>query len=189
MENDNRTFIKPNENRQCTATCKATGQRCGRYAAPGMTVCVMHGAGGVNSKNRIKHQLKQSGVCLQDRVAEIASDPDLLNLKNEIALMKLCLQETMAKIESENKSLTDPSTVQTLNYLANSISKLSTNMSTIERNLTRNLDLIMLSAILMKLKTIVVNSVQPLNLPMDQKQLLMETMGKQIECIEIPDSK
>jgi hypothetical protein len=30
---------------QCTATAKATGQRCRRYARAGYAVCIMHGAG------------------------------------------------------------------------------------------------------------------------------------------------
>ncbi len=34
-----------NDNRRCTATAKATGERCKRAAAPGGTVCVKHGGG------------------------------------------------------------------------------------------------------------------------------------------------
>lgn len=43
--------------RQCTAKAKGTGNRCGKYAIPGGTVCKNHGGAASQVKNKAKLRL------------------------------------------------------------------------------------------------------------------------------------
>jgi hypothetical protein len=47
------------EARRCTATAKATGQRCKRLASPGASVCVKHGAGAPQVKAAAARRLAE----------------------------------------------------------------------------------------------------------------------------------
>jgi len=52
------------DDRQCTATAKGSGERCKRFASPGSTVCVKHGAGAPQvraaAERRLEEQRAQS---------------------------------------------------------------------------------------------------------------------------------
>lgn len=57
----------PPPERQCTANSKQTGQRCGRYALPGLTVCRYHG--GATAAARAK-----SGRAIEAAAAQAAAE-------------------------------------------------------------------------------------------------------------------
>jgi hypothetical protein len=40
----------------------------------------------------------------------------------------------------------------------------------------------------MQLKVIIANSINPLNLPVETKQIIVENIGKQIDTIALPDN-
>src|SRR5690625_725635 len=48
--------------RQCTATSKQSGQRCRRYAHPGATVCVIHGAAAPRAKAAAARRREQAAA-------------------------------------------------------------------------------------------------------------------------------
>lgn len=43
---------------RCKATSKQTGKQCGRYVAPGFTVCKWHGAGTLAAKEKAQERLQ-----------------------------------------------------------------------------------------------------------------------------------
>lgn len=66
----------PMDDRHCTATAKGSGERCKRFASPGSTVCVKHGAGAPQvraaAERRLEEQRAQS--VLRDGLAAAYGD-------------------------------------------------------------------------------------------------------------------
>lgn len=89
---------------QCTAKSKQSGQRCKRYAVPGKTVCVMHGGkspGGLASPNlKTGRHSKYLPKNLLGKYKEALADNDLLQLRDEVALIDARLAEVLGKIEA-----------------------------------------------------------------------------------------
>lgn len=87
---------------QCTAKSKQSGQRCKRHAVAGGTVCSIHGGKspkGVASGTYVhggysKHLPKE----LMLRFEEAVRDPELINLRNETALIEAQIMEMVEKI-------------------------------------------------------------------------------------------
>ncbi len=67
---------------QCTARKKGTSEQCKAYAVNGTDKCKVHGG-----LTPVKHGLysKYTKHRLGDRIQELATDPDLLDLKQQIA--------------------------------------------------------------------------------------------------------
>src|SRR5690625_146926 len=70
--------------RQCTATSKQSGQRCRRYAHPGATVCVIHGAAAPRAKaaaaRRREQEAAQRAVALFGAPKDVEPSQALLDL-------------------------------------------------------------------------------------------------------------
>ncbi len=104
---------------------KRNGVRCKKYAAAGFAVCCMHGAGRVNSAIRqIKYGFKSKQ--LQEAFEKLAADPDRLDLTEELALSRVCLQAAVGKLEtlSPNASSAIISLTETIASVAQSMSKI-----------------------------------------------------------------
>jgi hypothetical protein len=87
---------------QCTAKAKSTGERCRRPAVPGRNVCRYHGGAtprGIASPN-FKHgkYSKDLPKGLIARYEQAAQDPELLALRDEIALLDARMVELMHKL-------------------------------------------------------------------------------------------
>lgn len=89
---------------QCTATSKRTGLRCGANAVDGKNVCYHHGGrslSGVASPS-YKHG-RYSRVLparLLDRYQEAAQDPELLALREDVALLDTRLADLLKRVDS-----------------------------------------------------------------------------------------
>ncbi|MDF2615364.1 MAG: hypothetical protein K0Q47_19 [Sedimentibacter sp.] len=91
--------MEDDEMAQCTAKCKATGERCRRKAVEGYNVCTVHGAG---TKKRVEQGIrKRPGAPITtggrsqymkkevlDKVHDYQNDPDLEKLDWELAYLK-----------------------------------------------------------------------------------------------------
>lgn len=89
---------------QCTATSKRSGERCKKDAVIGRKTCHMHGG-----RNRVgvaapgfKHGRYSAHLPsrLAARFAESVSDPELLNLTHEIALIDARLEDVIARVDA-----------------------------------------------------------------------------------------
>jgi hypothetical protein len=182
-----RPSIPPPELR-CKAKSRQTHEQCKNYKVPGYEVCCHHGIGKAGSQNRIKHETTVSGETLTEKLDRYAKDKELLNLNREISIMKISLDEFIKKVESDGSNLTNPKIMSQLNFLSQSVGNLVLSMSKVEANKSKNVDILLFSAILMQLKVIIANSINPLNLPVETKQIIVENIGKQIDTIALPDN-
>lgn len=89
---------------QCTATSKTTGQRCRRAAMRGKTVCYMHGgktpAGMASPHFRHGRYSKVLPDRLAGRYQQALQDPELLALRDEIALVDARKAELLGRVLS-----------------------------------------------------------------------------------------
>ena len=94
--------------RRCTANSKQAGERCKRYSSPGRTVCVMHGgrsrAGlahpGLTRGGRYSKHLPTN---LFDAYAQALRDPELLNLRDEIAITRARVNELLGTLHGDDR--------------------------------------------------------------------------------------
>lgn len=91
---------------QCTAKSKQSGERCKRPAAPGRTVCVIHGGRspqGANHPN-FKHgryiKRDQNLSRLGEMVAQHLSDEDYLSMRDEVALLRARVEELFNRADA-----------------------------------------------------------------------------------------
>ena len=89
---------------QCQAKAKSTGQQCRRRAVTGKRVCTVHGGltpGGIASPNfktgRYSKYLPQR---LLERYQQAAQDPELLALREDIALLDARISELLSQVDS-----------------------------------------------------------------------------------------
>jgi len=77
---------------QCQAKAKSTGEQCKRRAVKGKRVCTVHGGltpGGLASPNlKTGRYSKYIPANLTDRYEEAVSDPDILSLNEDVALLR-----------------------------------------------------------------------------------------------------
>jgi hypothetical protein len=91
---------------QCTATAKSTGERCRRRAVTGYTVCQVHGAGspkqGRPGGRPIVHgrYSKHLPARLAERYGEALSDPELLALREEVALTDARIADLLKRVDT-----------------------------------------------------------------------------------------
>lgn len=89
--------------KRCTATAKSTGERCKNPARPGYNVCRFHGAGKIGgpaggrppTHGRYSKFLPSD---LLDRYQEARNDPELLELRDELALLDVRAQELAGRL-------------------------------------------------------------------------------------------
>lgn len=89
---------------QCTAKSKQSGERCKRHAAPGRNVCVMHGGRTPRGADSPSFRHGRYSKHLPSRLAATyeasLSDPALLELREEIALVDARIGELLARTDS-----------------------------------------------------------------------------------------
>ena len=91
---------------QCTATVRRTGERCRRRAVTGYNVCQVHGAGspkkGRPGGRPIIHgrYSKKLPERLREKYEESRSDPELLALRDELALCDTRLEDLLGRVDS-----------------------------------------------------------------------------------------
>lgn len=61
--------------RQCTATSKATGERCKRYVSPGMRTCRVHGSATRKTKVAAAKRIAQASGYAAEMLVEFMADP------------------------------------------------------------------------------------------------------------------
>jgi len=89
---------------QCTAKAKGSGERCRNHALPGSTKCRMHGgsslAGVASPRFKTGRYSRHLPTRLAARYAEALSDPELLGLRDEIALTQVRQVELLEQLDS-----------------------------------------------------------------------------------------
>jgi hypothetical protein len=90
--------------RQCQARSKRSGKRCRKWAVRGSGFCAFHGGrslAGIAHPN-FKHgkRSKYMMPALDEKVREAASDPELLSLREDIALVDGLLAESLQRLDS-----------------------------------------------------------------------------------------
>jgi hypothetical protein len=111
---------------KCTAKCKATGNRCERWAVDGYNVCYVHGAGGKKKPGgrpvKTGMHSKVLRKKLSAKVEEYLGNDNLLNMRVNIALKRALLDELLAKRKKKGKKL-NIATINNATQLLNSISQ------------------------------------------------------------------
>ena len=100
------TLKKP----QCTAKSKTSGKRCKNAAEPGFTVCRFHGGktpvGVAAPSFRTGRYSKHMPVRMLERYEQSLDDPELLNMRAEIALVDSRLEDLLGRADTgESKAL------------------------------------------------------------------------------------
>lgn len=89
---------------QCTAKSKQSGERCKRAASRGYTVCSIHGGKtpkGIASATFVHGRYsKDLPGRLLSRYEEAQQDPELLNLRGEIALIESRLGDLLGRVDT-----------------------------------------------------------------------------------------
>lgn len=89
---------------QCEAKSKQSGNQCKRHAAPGKSVCVMHGGkslvGVASPQFRSGKFSKYIPERLLERYQEAQDDPDLLALRQEVALIDARLLDLLGRVDT-----------------------------------------------------------------------------------------
>jgi len=89
---------------RCAAKSKQSGEQCKRHATPGRNVCVIHGgkslAGPLSATYIHGRYSKYLPHGLAAKYEEAITDPDLLNLSGEIALVDARAMELLSAVNS-----------------------------------------------------------------------------------------
>lgn len=90
---------------QCTAKSKQSGDRCKRHASPGHNVCHIHGgktpSGMALPQTKHGRYSKHLPTRLGERYEAALSDPDLLALRDEIALTDAEVARILDSLDEE----------------------------------------------------------------------------------------
>ncbi|MCW5941082.1 MAG: hypothetical protein KIS66_02550 [Fimbriimonadaceae bacterium] len=86
---------------RCTAKSKRSGERCRRHAAPGASVCHMHGAGGGRPLAHGRYS-KFLPVRLAADYAAALQDPDLADLEGEIGVVQALVYEAARELDEQS---------------------------------------------------------------------------------------
>lgn len=89
---------------QCTAKSKRSGEQCKRGAVPGGTKCHIHGGkslvGAASPAFRTGRYSKHLPARLMARYQEAQSDPQLLALRDEVALVDARLADLLGRVDT-----------------------------------------------------------------------------------------
>jgi hypothetical protein len=85
---------------QCTAKAKRTGKQCRANAIKGKDKCRVHGG-----MTPIKHGMrsKYKGEVLGDRIQALIDDPDLANMRLQLATLVALAESVLARVEAANE--------------------------------------------------------------------------------------
>lgn len=90
---------------QCTAKSKRSGERCKRHATPGHNVCYIHGGkslvGVAHPGLKTGRYSKHLPTRLGERYEAALKDPDLLALRDEIALTDADIARILDALDEE----------------------------------------------------------------------------------------
>lgn len=96
--------------RRCTAHSKQTGQQCGRAPTVGRTVCNFHGgktpAGGLASAFKHGRYSRHLPPQLLARFEETEHDPELLSLREDVALVDARVAELLERVQTGESAST-----------------------------------------------------------------------------------
>lgn len=105
---------KPKGAAQCSAKCKATGNRCRRAAVAGRTKCIVHGVG---TRKRVQNgtrkpagrqvntgvnadPAKPKPVRLMEIIAELRSDPKIRDATEDLIMVKAAMRWQAERIQN-----------------------------------------------------------------------------------------
>src|SRR3990172_10824938 len=89
---------------QCQAKAKSTGVQCRRHAVSGKRVCTVHGgltpSGPASANYKHGRYSRYLPARLAERYLEAESDPELLSLRSELALVQATLAGLFGKLDT-----------------------------------------------------------------------------------------
>ena len=114
---------------QCTATSKRTGERCKARAVTGRSVCYHHGGktprGTALPQTTHGRYSQDLPTQLADRYQAAQADPDLLSLRDEIALMSTRIGELLSTITAGQRTDEAQATWEAISLLIDQRRKLA----------------------------------------------------------------
>lgn len=133
----------------CTAKSKRTGLQCQHAAMHGKDKCYHHGGAAV-----IKHGLysKYRKTVNADRIEANLQDENLLNLRNQIALIVTLIQNYLEKFEEMPKELR---VMESLASMAEKVSSMAERLHRIENGDTLNINIKEFKVIVIQIQTII----------------------------------
>ena len=98
---------------QCKAKAKSTGNQCRRWAVDGFEVCQVHGAGSPKQGRPGGRPILPGGgrhskylpVRLAARYEESQNDPELLSMRDDIALIETRVADLLKRVDSNEAGL------------------------------------------------------------------------------------
>ncbi|MBU0478760.1 hypothetical protein KKC91_09375 [bacterium] len=138
---------------QCTAINKRTKTRCQRYAIKGKDKCYQHG-GATPIKHGLYSKYRQSTNA--NRIEENLQDKNLLNLRNQIALIVTLIQNYLEKFEDMPKELR---VMESLANMADKVSSMAERLHRIENGDTLNINIKELKVIVIQIQTIILKHI------------------------------
>jgi len=102
--------------KRCTAKAKRTGEQCKAYAIQGKDKCRVHGG-----LTPVKHGLysKYTKHKLADKVNQLANDPELLDLRQQIAFKQALILDNLQYLQKQ----LEPKDLDVLAGLSDKVSK------------------------------------------------------------------
>lgn len=117
------------DNRRCTHESPYTGHRCAAYCVKGARVCAYHGGGTEKWVARIEGRYSDifgdGASKLRDQYLRFLNDPDICDVRDEVALSRTLLASVLTKVASKGGDLTSlsPEAIGTINVLVKSVTE------------------------------------------------------------------
>lgn len=115
--------------RRCTHESPYTGHRCAAYCVKGARVCAYHGGGTEKWIARIEGRYSDifgdGASKLRDQYHRFLNDPDICDVRDEVALSRTLLASVLTKVASKGGDLTSlsPEAIGTINVLVKSVTE------------------------------------------------------------------
>ena len=134
---------------QCTAINKRTKTRCQRPSIIGKDKCYQHGGA-----TPIKHGLysKYRKTVNAERIEKNLKDENLLNLRNQIALIVTLIQNYLEKFEDMPKEL---KVMESLATMADKVSTIAERLHRIENGDTVNINIKQLKVMVVQIQQVI----------------------------------
>lgn len=117
------------DRRRCTHESPYTGHRCAAYCVKGARVCAYHGGGTEKWVARIEGRYSDifgdGASKLRDQYLRFLNDPDICDVRDEVALSRTLLASVLTKVASKGGDLTSlsPEAIGTINVLVKSVTE------------------------------------------------------------------